>query len=57
MKIKNVHNKHCVKSVRIWDFSGPYFPAFGLNLEILNAGKCAPENMEYGDRIWRLFTH
>ena len=20
---------HCVKSVRIWSFSGPYFPAFG----------------------------
>ena len=23
--------KHCVKSVRIWSFSGPYFCAFGLN--------------------------
>ena len=22
---------HCVKSVRIWKFSGLYFPAFGLN--------------------------
>ena len=22
---------HCVKSVRIRSFSGPYFPAFGLN--------------------------
>ena len=22
---------HCVKNVRIWSFSGPYFPAFGLN--------------------------
>ena len=22
---------HCVKSVRIWRYSGPYFPAFGLN--------------------------
>ena len=24
---------HCVKSVRIWSFSGLYFPAFGLNTE------------------------
>ena len=24
---------HCVKSVRIWSFSGPYLPAFGLNTE------------------------
>ena len=24
------HN-HCVKSVRIWSYSGLYFPAFGLN--------------------------
>ena len=23
----------CVKSVRIWSYSGPYFPAFGLNIE------------------------
>ena len=24
---------HCVKCVRIWSFSTPYFPAFGLNME------------------------
>ena len=24
---------HCVKSVRIWSFSGPYFPAYGRNTE------------------------
>ena len=24
---------HCVKSLRIWSFSGPYFPAFGLSTE------------------------
>ena len=34
----NTHNEkgmkeHCVKSVRIWSLSGPYFPAFGLNTE------------------------
>ena len=29
-----VNNKHCVKSVCIRSFSGPYFPAFGLNTDI-----------------------
>ena len=24
---------HCVKSIRIWSYSGPHFPAFGLNTE------------------------
>ena len=24
---------HCLKCVCIWSFSGPYFPAFGLNTE------------------------
>ena len=24
---------HCVKSVFIWSYSGPPFPAFGLNME------------------------
>ena len=24
---------HCVKSVRIWNFLGPYFPAIGINTE------------------------
>ena len=25
---------HCVKSVHIWNCSGPYFPVFGLNTYI-----------------------
>ena len=30
----NACSKFClVKSVRIWSYSGPYFPAFGLNTE------------------------
>ena len=24
---------NCMKSVRVWSFSGPYFPAFGMNTE------------------------
>ena len=30
---KNENGKHCVKSVRIRSYSGPHFPAFGLNTE------------------------
>ena len=30
-------NIHCVKSVRIWRFSGLYFPAFGLTTERFGA--------------------
>ena len=31
---EELQNVHCIKSVRILSFSGPYFPAFGLNTEI-----------------------
>ena len=46
-----------VKSVRIRSFSGPCFPAFGLNTSISsafspNAEKYRPEKL----RIWILFT-
>ena len=48
VKTSRVSNLHCVKSVRIQSYSGPYFPAFGLNTEYLsvsspNAGKYRPE--------------
>ena len=29
----DTEKQHCVKGVRIWSYSGPYFPAFGLNVE------------------------
>ena len=31
--LDNVKDSHCVKSVRIRSYSGPYFLAFGLNTE------------------------
>ena len=31
---------HCVKIVRIWSFSGPYFSAFGLNTKIYFVNIC-----------------
>ena len=30
-KISKSHHDHCVKSVRFWSYSGPYFPAYGPN--------------------------
>ena len=30
-------NNHCVKSVHILSYSGPYFPAFGLNVDQNNS--------------------
>ena len=44
---------HCVKSVCIPSFSGPYFLALGLNTERYpvfspNARKCGPEKPKYG---------
>ena len=44
---------HCANSVRIWNYSGPHFPAFGLKTErysVLslfspNAGKCGTESL------------
>ena len=32
-RIRKIEPFHCMKSVRIQSFSGPYFPAFGLNKE------------------------
>ena len=40
---------HCVKSVRIWSYSGPHFPEFGLNTErysLRNVISIAPENVK-----------
>ena len=41
----------CVKSVRIWSYSGQHFPVFGLNTETY-AGKYGPGKL----RIRTLFT-
>ena len=50
----NTKEMHYVKSVRIRSFSGPYFPAFGLNFPVFspNAGKYGPGKL----RIRTLFT-
>ena len=39
--------QHCVKSIHIRSFSGPYFSVFGLN-----TGKYGPEKL----RIWTILT-
>ena len=46
---------HCVKSVQIRNFFGPYFPIFRLN-----AGKYGPEKTPYLDTFHAvvvLYTH
>ena len=63
--VPNIYNYvlvHCVKSIHIRSFSGPYFIAFGLNTEWYrstylsvfsqNVWKYGPEKL----RIWTLFT-
>ena len=40
---------HCVKSVRIRSFSGPYFPTFGLNTD--------HKNSEYGHFLRGVTSH
>ena len=45
---------HYAKNVRIWSFSGPYFPELGINKEIYSvnlrkspkAGKDGPEKLQ-----------
>ena len=51
--INKLSNRHCVKSVRIWSYSGQHFPCIFPNLDWIrspysvrmreNAGKCGPE--------------
>ena len=30
---RDTEKQYCIKSVRIWSYSGPHFPAFELNVE------------------------
>ena len=41
-----VPESHCVKSVRIWNFSGPHFLKFGLNTEIYRVYLCIQSKCE-----------
>ena len=57
----NFTNKHCVKNVHFRSFSGPYFPAFGLNTErySLNLSIFSSNARIYGReklQIGKLFT-
>ena len=39
-------HQHCVKSVRIWCYSGPHFSAFGLNTERYGLSLCIQSECE-----------
>ena len=45
---KNRHIIHCVKSVRIRSYSGPHFPAFGLNAPVRMRENANQNNSKYG---------
>ena len=41
---------HCVKSVGIWSYSGPHFPAFGLNTGIRSISPYSVRMQKNADR-------
>ena len=43
--------KHCVKSVSIRSFSGPYFPTFGLNTE-----RYSHVSLHIQSKCWKVLT-
>ena len=45
---------HCVNSVRIQSYSGPYFPAFGLNMKMLMKMLKIAENTKI---FWNYVKH
>ena len=48
-----VHVYHCVKNARIRTYSGPYFPAFGLNTQRYSVSGISPYSvwmLEYTDQ-------
>ena len=48
---RNVNRYHCVKSVQIRSFSGPYFPVFSSN-----TGKYGPEKTSYLDTFHAVYA-
>ena len=48
---------HCVKSVQIRCFSGPYFPVFGLNTEIYLFSVQMWENTDQKNSVFGQFLH
>ena len=48
----NEYYSHCVRSVRIRRFSGPYFPSFGLNTGRYSFRKKCP----YQEFFWSVFS-
>ena len=47
-------NDHCVKIVRIQNFSGTHYPAFGLNTEIFSPDIFSPDAGKYGSEKLRI---
>ena len=56
MIFNNNPSNHYVKSVRIWSFSGPYFPAIGLNTERSPYSVRMRENTDQKNSEYGLFS-
>ena len=54
LKYSNLSASHYVKSVRVWSFSGPYFPIFGLSTESYTEEKYGPDAGKYGPEKLRI---
>ena len=48
---------HCVKNVRVWRFSGPYFPAFGLNTERISVKGFEKYTFPILGYLWSFFVY
>ena len=51
----DVCDYHCVKSVRIRSYSGPYFPTFGLNTDRYSVSVRMRENMDQNNSEYEHF--
>ena len=48
---------HYVKNVRVWRFSGPYFPAFGLNTERISVKGFEKYTFPILGYLWSFFVY
>ena len=48
---------HCVKSVRIWGYSGLHFPTFGQNVERLHISPYSVQMRENADQNNPKYRH
>ena len=50
-------DKQCIKSIRIWSYSGPYFPVFRLNTMRYEVSLYSVQMRENADQINSQYGH